>query len=618
MPFRNVPLKRKLVGIILLTSMLVLFLTCIMLFYYEVRSYRKTVTRNLSSLADIIAANSASVLIFDDQTLAQKILAGLQVEPEIEAAAFYDEDGQLYATYSASAKSATNFATSPEPDGIRIQGSYLKLYEPIVQENRRVGTLYLEGDLNLTPHLKIYGLVLLTILVASGIIAFFLSNVFQRQISEPLLNLAAVAAAVSERKDYSVRAKKVGNDELGYLTDAFNFMLSRIQASHNETLAALRAKDDFLAALSHELRTPLNPVLLVASDAAANPDLSAATRADFEMIRRNVELEARLIDDLLDLTRITRGKLSLDLRLLDVHFVLKEAVSTVRAEAEIKNIEIELDLRAEDPSVYGDAVRLQQVFWNVLKNAVKFTPDSGKVAVKTFAGDGSLFIKVIDTGIGLKPAELERVFDAFSQGEHADGMTHRFGGLGLGLAISRRLIELHSGSIHASSSGPGTGSTFTIQLPLMRSEQNAGAKITAGSAAAAKLSSTTTLTKRPRRILLVEDHEQTRTVLMQLLVRRHYDVVPAGSVAQARAEADNGSRKFDLVISDIGLPDGNGYDLMNELREKFNLKGIALTGYGMERDVARSQSSGFIAHLTKPVRMETLDNALASAFAPDK
>ncbi len=617
MPFQNPSLKRRLVGIIFQTSLSVLLLTCVLLFYYEIHSYRQTTVRSLSTTADIIAANSAAILIFDDQTLAEQILSGLRADPEITAAALFDKDGHLFAVYPTNSP-ASAFPASPDRDGTQLQTAQLTLYQPVIQGQSRVGTLFLRGNLNLTSHLKVYSLVLLLILAGSGVVALFLSNFFQRQISKPLLNLADVAKTVSRQKDYSARAPKTSGDEVGDLTDAFNSMLDQIQANHSalklaheEALAASRAKDDFLAALSHELRTPLNPVLLVASDAVQNPQLSAGTRADFEMIRRNVELEARLIDDLLDLTRITRGKLSLDWHSLDVHDALREAVNTVRASAEKKQIGVALDFHAGEHIVSGDAIRLQQVFWNVLKNAVKFTPEGGKISVKTFTKDDALFIEISDTGIGMNSEELARAFDAFSQGDHAEGGSHRFGGLGLGLAISRMLIALHSGSIHASSEGRGRGATFLIQLPLERTAKSDGALPSAKSPARISRSALSARTNvEPLRILLVEDHEPTRLALANLLARRRHEVVTADSLSEARAAA--GKQHFDVLISDIGLPDGSGYDLMAECRERYGLQGIALTGYGMEQDVARSQKSGFVAHLTKPVRMEALDNALAA------
>jgi PAS domain S-box-containing protein len=741
--FQNSSLKRKLVGTSFETSILVLVLTCVVLFYYEIHNYRQASARNLSNMADIIAANSSAILTFDDQNLAQQILSGLRVEPEITAAAFFDDNGKLFAKYPA-ARPVSAFPASPEPDGIETQGAQLTLFKPVMQEQNRVGTLFLQENLNLTSHLKVYSLVLFLVHAGSGMVALFLSNFFQRQISEPLLNLANVAKTVSRRKDYSVRATKTSGDEVGDLTEAFNSMLDQIQASHaaltgseerfvrfmrhlpglawiksrdgryvyandaaqnifgknaeqlygktdqeifppetaeqfqrnderalasetgvqaveslrhadgevhyslvnkfpirgaggeathiggmaiditerinaetnlerahEEALAASRAKDDFLAALSHELRTPLNPVLLVASDAANDLELPAGMRANFEMIRRNVELEARLIDDLLDLTRIERGKLLLDWHLLDAHDVLQEAIATVRMDMEKKQIKLLPVLQAGDHVVLGDTVRMQQVFWNVLKNAVKFTPEGGKITVETAAKDGRLIVKITDTGIGMDSEELNRIFVAFSQGDHARDDAHRFGGLGLGLTISRVLVELHAGSIRATSEGKGKGATFLIDLPLAQISKKEAAMYSAKRPARTSPAQSPG-TAAPLRILLVEDHEPTREALTHLLARRRYEVTATASASDARAAA--AKNNFDVLISDIGLPDGNGYDLMKEFRDRYGLKGIALTGYGTEQNIARGENSGFAAYLIKPVRMESLDNALAAVL----
>lgn len=396
-----------------------------------------------------------------------------------------------------------------------------------------------------------------------------------------------------------------------------------IENARDEALAASRAKDDFLAALSHELRTPLSPVLLLASDAAQNATVPEPWRADFETIRRNVELEARLIDDLLDLTRITRGKLLIDRQATNVHSVLQEALAAVRPEIATKQIAVTVKLDQGEAMVWGDQVRLQQVFWNLMKNAVKFTAMGGKISIETrvLADRGRFVAKIADSGIGMTATELPRVFDAFAQGEHAGhGGSHRFGGLGLGLAIAHRLVELHEGRITATSPGRGCGSEFVVELPLMRKIE------------VEPLETATTIVRllsaSPKRkehfeesapsrgcILLVEDHAATRATLEHLLRRRRYNVVAAATVTEAVALAD--SHEITLVISDIGLPDGNGYDLMTELRDRYGLKGIALSGYGMGSDVSRSYAAGFSTHLIKPVCVQTLDEALqASEAAP--
>ncbi len=243
-----------------------------------------------------------------------------------------------------------------------------------------------------------------------------------------------------------------------------------LRLSEAQAMAASRAKDDFLAALSHELRTPLNPVLLLATDAASNPKLPSDVRADFETIAKNVALEARLIDDLLDLTRITHSKLALELRPCDVHASLRDALAMVREEIDRKQITLTCRLDAGRSVVLGDDVRLKQVFWNVIKNAAKFTPGAGRITIETLLppGSGELAIMITDTGIGMTAAELGRIFTVFCQGDHATrDSPHRFGGMGLGLAISRMMVEMQSGSISAASGGRNQGTTFQIELPLL-------------------------------------------------------------------------------------------------------------------------------------------------------
>jgi PAS domain S-box-containing protein len=234
--------------------------------------------------------------------------------------------------------------------------------------------------------------------------------------------------------------------------------------------AANKSKDDFLAALSHELRTPLTPVLLLAGEALKDSMMEMERLEDWQTVHKNISLQARLIDDLLDLTRIARGKLSLQWQVLDAHTVLNDAISTVRPAAETKKLKFTIDLDARERQVRADAARLQQVFWNVLQNAVKFTPESGSIFVQTrnLEGSGRLLVEVGDTGIGLTPEEIERAFETFSQGEHSNNRSTVFGGLGLGLAITRELLQMHSGRISVSSAGRNRGAIFSIELPVER------------------------------------------------------------------------------------------------------------------------------------------------------
>jgi hypothetical protein len=366
--------------------------------------------------------------------------------------------------------------------------------------------------------------------------------------------------------------------------------------------SANRAKDHFLAVLSHELRTPLTPVLTTIQLLDRRTDLPADLREPLAMIRRNVALEARLIDDLLDLTRIARGKLELYFQPVDVHELLHQVLEICNPDIHAKRIGVTTELAAHRRWVQADPARLQQVLWNLLKNAVKFTPDGGHVTVGTSDGrGGTLQVRVVDTGIGIDAGMLPQIFDAFEQG--GQDVTRLFGGLGLGLAISKALVDLHGGAITAESGGRGLGATFTLTLAAAASEPLAASPLPTPPAEAHGPAGL--------RILLVEDHADTREALSDLLRMYGHDVQVAGSVTAALAAA--GADPFDLVISDLGLPDGSGLELMPRIRAlvSYEVKGICLTGYGMEEDIRKSREAGFLAHLTKPVNFQELTAVLS-------
>lgn len=369
---------------------------------------------------------------------------------------------------------------------------------------------------------------------------------------------------------------------------------------------ANKAKDDLLAALSHELRMPLTPVLIAAAALREDQRLPADVRERLGMIERNITLEARLVDDLLDLTKISHGKLHLRAELCDAHFLIGLALEIVQEEAREKDITIERILTAPHSMLMADPARFQQVVWNLLRNAVKFTPRGGRVSVRTANGGPTktsrwLRLEVTDTGIGIDPSALEHIFLPFEQGSH--GGDHRFGGVGLGLAIARTVVLLHGGRITAESAGINRGATFTVELPgAIESHHDASPPGRTGAQARDK--------PRSLRLLVVDDHMSTLTALAQVLRHDGHQIAAARSVAEALAVA--AGKTFDLVISDLGLPDGTGNELMAQLRDRYGLRGIALSGYGMEEDLARSSAAGFIKHLIKPVPIDELRRAVAS------
>src|SRR6184192_2518400 len=375
-----------------------------------------------------------------------------------------------------------------------------------------------------------------------------------------------------------------------------------------ELIAANAAKDQFLALLSHELRSPLAPVIAMVGELEAEaPDTQPVIEA-LEVVRRNVELEARLIDDLLDVTRISKGKLQLSFETISIHQILQRAYEICRKEIEAKNLDVEFRLRATDTYVEGDPARLQQVFWNLIKNSVKFTPENGRIIVETLnPAPNKIEARIIDTGIGIEREKIDKIFNAFEQGQVE--ITRRFGGLGLGLSISKALIDAHGGKIHVESPGKDQGATFSVELTAVVTpiggdgeKQDQPADREPERAISSH-----------RRVLVVDDHHDTCIGMKRMLERRGYEITIAHSAEQAVEKVR--TENFDLLISDIGLPDRSGYELMREVRLKKDLPGIALSGFGSEQDVNQAREAGFAEHLTKPINFERLEKTMQSLLS---
>ncbi|MGB8354970.1 MAG: ATP-binding protein, partial [Chthoniobacteraceae bacterium] len=357
---------------------------------------------------------------------------------------------------------------------------------------------------------------------------------------------------------------------------------------------ANRLKDQFLAMLSHELRTPLTPVLATFSIWDMNDSVPAELKNDVQMLRHSIELEARLIDDLLDLTRIVKGILHLTLEVENVHHLIESVVTMYMSEMHGKHLSLTTHLDALKHHANIDPARVQQIFGNLLKNATKFTPENGTIVITTGNdAEGNLTVTFKDNGIGISKETLMRLFLPFEQGEHK--LSHRYEGLGLGLAISKSLVDALGGTISATSDGPGTGASMTVTFPTVPPSQRSTLMSMQGADDQ----------KRSLKILLLEDHGHTSQVMSRLLKIQGYDVHPAASVESGKELVKE--QRFDLLLCDLGLPDGTGMDFLREVRKFDQTPAIALSGFGMEEDIARCMEAGFNAHLTKPIDIQRLE-----------
>ncbi len=368
----------------------------------------------------------------------------------------------------------------------------------------------------------------------------------------------------------------------------------------NDALRAANAsKDDFIAMLSHELRTPLTPVLSLVSATINDKTLPADLRETFSIIQRNVELEARLIDDLLDLTQIASGRLKIEKSPVNIHRCIEAALNICKEGFTEKRIIIHTDLAATNPVVMGDFARLNQVFWNLLKNAIKYSRPHGHVTITTVNENQQVMVEIRDEGQGIEPWRIASVFGTFHPIKPRPSDT----GIGLGLAIARAIVEGHAGEIHAESKGKDQGAVFRIHLPEAKTSP------TMAETAANRISSTA---MRGKSILVVEDHADSRLALSRILERKGYAVTAADSVAAAVKQFN--AIAPDLIICDIGLSDGTGWDLMKKLHQQGPVRAIAVSGYGMEHDVKKSREAGFIEHLTKPINISNLENTIATTL----
>jgi len=416
--------------------------------------------------------------------------------------------------------------------------------------------------------------------------------------------ISAVNSAVrSRRRQYEARSHLQQQETIGL---EIRRLYEAERHARADAEAANRAKDEFLATLSHELRTPLSAILgwtyVLQQRRAELGDLARGV----DTIERNAKSQARLIEDLLDMSRIVAGKVSLELQVVVPAHLLEQVIASVLPSIQAKNIAIEHALSAATIPILGDPQRLQQILWNLLTNAIKFTGNGGRITIDSSIAGGDLVLSISDSGVGIAADFLPLVFDRFRQ---ADGSTTRsHGGLGLGLAIVRKLAELHGGSVEAFSAGLGAGSTFKLRLPL-RDEIVAGQylePVPPAHSSQVRLRASI----KDVRVLLVEDDRDGRDMVAQLLIEGGGQVRAVDSADRALQEL--AQDRFDVVVSDIGLPDVDGYRLLERIRATGNsIPAIALTAFARLEDKAKALDAGYALHLSKPVEPPALIAAVA-------
>jgi signal transduction histidine kinase/ActR/RegA family two-component response regulator len=624
--------------VVIVTTLAALLFTAIILVAYDVKTYQRSWVNDLATQAEILGRAAAPALAFDDPMSAYHYLSLLRARPQIQAAAIYDANGSLFATYSRD-DTGQEFPTEIRPDGSRIENNQLVLFRRILEGEEQVGTVYLRARYELFERLQSYLVIVGIALVASLVIAFLMSYWLQSAVTQPILEVSDVAHQVTERKDMSLRARKTTEDEVGYLVETFNDMLDEIehradalegtnrrleqemkvrQEAEQALLASDQRKDEFLATLAHELRNPLAPLRNALEILKYSAEGSKDSLVAREIMERQLRQLVRLVADLLDVSRITTGKLVLKRE--DVLFteVIQSALDATAGYFETRHVQLAVTLPDEPVRLHADATRLAQVFLNLLHNAAKFTDAGGRVTFVAEREGDELVVTVTDTGVGIQKSKMPLIFEMFAQVDQT--LERSTSGLGVGLSLARRLVELHGGTIEASSDGLGMGTRFKVRLPAPKAVENAPTlESEAGGIermARAAVVEGNGASGEPRRILLADDNEDFIESFATMLRDMGHEVHCASDGAEALEMAS--AVRPDIAFLDIGLPKMNGYDLARRIRalptaERMVL--VAVTGWGQENDRQRAREAGFHHHMIKPVEPEGIQAILRSVSA---
>jgi signal transduction histidine kinase/CheY-like chemotaxis protein len=604
--FRDLTLRRKLIAIGIAASATALMLTSIVFLVTSYLMAQRSVRSDVTAQAAILADNSTAALAFGDQVAATETLRALRAKTNIDLACLYNGNDELFTFFTAEPDQVCP-ARSPEA-GQQVLTEVVAVSQPILVSDRRVGTIYVRGNMDeVMLAMRIQGTATIIGVVLGLLAAIVIASRLERVILSPLRSLADTASRISRGSDYSLRAGKQADDEIGQLVDSFNGMVEqverrdgRLSAANDELSRASRLKDEFLAALSHELRTPLNAILGWLQILLKTPTGPEQTRRALESVDRNARAQARLIEDLLDISRIVSGKFHFKSEIVELVGVVESAIDSIRPAANARRIAIVTRLAAPPKVVTGDSDRLRQAVWNLLSNAVKFSPAGGTIDVDLNETGAGLTLVVRDHGIGIDKSFLPHVFDRFRQ---ADGsMTRQHGGLGLGLAIAHEIVELHGGTIRVESDGPGTGAAFFISLPVvaaMREQPRPAPTLVAPQPDIL----------RGWTVLVVDDDPDARELAKTALSQAGAEVAVADGPAEALAMIRGAH--FDALVCDIAMPEHDGFALLNLIRERESREGrftpaVAVTAYAGDATRRNAEAAGYQAFLSKPYELPDL------------
>jgi signal transduction histidine kinase/ActR/RegA family two-component response regulator len=618
---RGAPIRRKLASVTILVSGLSLLAATAAFVALESRAGRAQLEHDLRLAAEIVAYNSAAAVEFGDEASARELLSALRAREAIAVAAVFDARGRRIASYQH-ARRAIAPPDAPGEPGLRRVGRYVEIVQTLELHGAPVGTLQLTADTReLDARIRQTLAIGAIVLVSGGLLAWALGALLVRALSRPILGLAALARRVSETQDYSLRAVKHDDDEVGVLVDSLNAMLERIERDTdlgriNEQLRAEKlraeravgARSQFLANMSHEIRTPMTAILGFV-DLLGEPDHTPHEQQEWlRIIRTNGQHLLALINDILDLSRIESGNMPLEWLPCDPSELVDDVVQMLRGRAQAKGLEFGAERRGPLPSrMRADPTRLRQILINLASNAIKFT-DRGHVRLRVWmrgargSSDLAIAFDVEDSGIGMTPEQSERVFQSFTQAD--DSMSRRYGGTGLGLAISRSLAELMGGELSVHSE-PGVGSTFRLLLPTGPLDDVEWVEHPAAERATPCAPADDAAARLEARVLLAEDSPDNRRLIERLLGRAGVAVDGAEDGASACAlalSALEAGVPYDVILMDMQMPRLSGYDATRALRrEGYTGAILALTAHATEDAREQCLRAGCDDYVSKPI-----------------